>query len=104
MEKEYTKDYPIPFHNDVFFKYMLIGDDAGSALLRSRIIEEIYGLKVHETKVLNPELFLANVRFWMSCWRMKPAIFTIWKCRYPAIHKRNSCAFSSMATVWSEDS
>ena len=56
MEKEYTKDYPIPFHNDVFFKYMLIGDDAGSALLRSRIIEEIYGLKVHETKVLNPEL------------------------------------------------
>ena len=56
MEKEYAKDYPIPFHNDVFFKYMLIGDDAGSALLRSRIIEEIYGLKVHETKVLNPEL------------------------------------------------
>ena len=49
MEKEYAKDYPIPFHNDVFFKYMLIGDDAGSALLRSRIIEEIYGLKVHET-------------------------------------------------------
>ena len=30
MEKEYAKDYPIPFHNDVFFKYMLIGDDAGS--------------------------------------------------------------------------
>ena len=56
MEKEYAKDYPIPFHNDVFFKYMLIGDDVGSALLRSRIIEEIYGLKVHETKVLNPEL------------------------------------------------
>ena len=56
IEKEYAKDYPIPFHNDVFFKYMLIGDDAGSALLRSRIIEEIYGLKVHETKVLNPEL------------------------------------------------
>ncbi|EGX71827.1 hypothetical protein HMPREF9022_04152, partial [Erysipelotrichaceae bacterium 2_2_44A] len=24
MEKEYAKDYPIPFHNDVFFKYMLI--------------------------------------------------------------------------------
>ena len=47
------------FHNDVFFKYMLIGDDAGSALLRSRIIEEIYGLKVHETKVLNPELLPA---------------------------------------------
>ena len=23
MEKEYAKDYPIPFHNDVFFKYML---------------------------------------------------------------------------------
>ena len=30
MEKEYAKDYPIPFHNDVFFKYMLIGDDAVS--------------------------------------------------------------------------
>ena len=108
MEKEYAKDYPIPFHNDVFFKYMLIGDDVGSALLRSRIIEEIYGLKVHETKVLNPELlpeaFLANVRFWMSCWRMKPAIFTIWKCRYPAIRRRNSCVFSSMATAWLADS
>ena len=56
MKKDYAKDYPIPFHNDVFFKYMLIGEDADSAWLRSRIIEEIYGLKVHETKVLNPEL------------------------------------------------
>ena len=107
MEKEYAKDYPIPFHNDVFFKYMLIGDDAGSALLRSRIIEEIYGLKVHETKVLNPELL--PEAFWQTCgfgcrWRMKPAIFTIWKCRYPAIRRRNSCVFSSMHTAWSEDS
>ena len=49
-------EYPIPFHNDVFFKYMLIGEDAGSKLLRSRIIEEIYGLKVQRTQVLNPEL------------------------------------------------
>ena len=35
---------------------MLIGEDAGSAMLRSRIIEEIYGLKVQKTQVLNPEL------------------------------------------------
>ena len=35
---------------------MLIGEDAGSKLLRSRIIEEIYGLKVQRTQVLNPEL------------------------------------------------
>ena len=47
MKKDYAKDYPIPFHNDVFFKYMLIGEDADSAWLRSRIIEEIYWLKVH---------------------------------------------------------
>lgn len=56
MQKEMKREYPIPFHNDVFFKYMLIGEDAGSELLRSRIIEEIYGLKVQTTKVLNPEL------------------------------------------------
>ena len=56
MEKEMGKDYPIPFHNDVFFKYMLIGEDADSELLRSRIIEAIYGLKVQKTRVLNPEL------------------------------------------------
>ena len=56
MQKEMKREYPIPFHNDVFFKYMLIGEDAGSELLRRRIIEEIYGLKVQTTKVLNPEL------------------------------------------------
>ena len=56
MQKEMKREYPIPFHNDVFFKYMLIGEDAGSKLLRSRIIEEIYGLKVQRTQVLNPEL------------------------------------------------
>ena len=56
MRKVSEKKYPVPFHNDVFFKYMLIGEDAGSELLRSRIIEEIYGLKVQTTKVLNPEL------------------------------------------------
>ena len=54
MVKE--KNYPIPFHNDVFFKYMLIGEDADSELLRSRIIEAIYSLKVQKTRVLNPEL------------------------------------------------
>ena len=56
MQKSKEREYPIPFHNDVFFKYMLIGEDAGSAMLRSRIIEEIYGLKVQKTQVLNPEL------------------------------------------------
>ena len=56
MEKEKKRKFPIPFHNDVFFKYMLIGEDAGSKMLRSRIIEEIYGLKVQRTQVLNPEL------------------------------------------------
>ena len=56
MRKVSEKKYPVPFHNDVFFKYMLIGEDAGSKLLRSRIIEEIYGLKVQRTQVLNPEL------------------------------------------------
>ena len=56
MRKVSEKEYPVPFHNDVFFKYMLIGEDAGSELLRRRIIEEIYGLKVQTTKVLNPEL------------------------------------------------
>ena len=56
MQKSKEWEYPIPFHNDVFFKYMLIGEDAGSAMLRSRIIEEIYGLKVQKTQVLNPEL------------------------------------------------
>ena len=56
MRKVSEKEYPVPFHNDVFFKYMLIGEDAGSAMLRSRIIEEIYGLKVQKTQVLNPEL------------------------------------------------
>ncbi|MFR2738138.1 MAG: PD-(D/E)XK nuclease family transposase [[Clostridium] innocuum] len=56
MHKSKEREYPIPFHNDVFFKYMLIGEDAGSAMLRSRIIEEIYGLKVQKTQVLNPEL------------------------------------------------
>ena len=30
MQKS-KEGYPIPFHNDVFFKYMLIGEDAGSA-------------------------------------------------------------------------
>ncbi len=56
MTKVKDREYPIPFHNDVFFKYMLIGEDAGSAMLRSRIIEEIYKLKVQRTRVLNPEL------------------------------------------------
>ena len=56
MEKGKEREYPIPFHNDVFFKYMLIGEDADSEMLRSRIIEEIYGLKVQKTRVLNPEL------------------------------------------------
>ena len=56
MKKENEKKYPVPFHNDVFFKYMLIGEDAGSELLRNRIIEEIYELKVQTTRVLNPEL------------------------------------------------
>ena len=56
MQKSKEREYPIPFPNDVFFKYMLIGEDAGSAMLRSRIIEEIYGLKVQKTQVLNPEL------------------------------------------------
>ena len=56
MQKSKEREYPIPFHNDVFFKYMLIGEDAGSAMLRSKIIEEIYGLKVQKTQVLNPEL------------------------------------------------
>ena len=56
MRKVSEKEYPVPFHNDVFFKYMLIGEDAGSKLLRSRIIEEIYGLKVQRSQVLNPEL------------------------------------------------
>ena len=36
MRKVSEKEYPVPFHNDVFFKYMLIGI----------IIEEIYCLKV----------------------------------------------------------
>lgn len=49
MRKVSEKEYPVPFHNDVFFKYMLIGEDAGSELLRRRIIEEIYGLKVQTT-------------------------------------------------------
>ncbi|EFP62653.1 hypothetical protein HMPREF0983_00758 [Erysipelotrichaceae bacterium 3_1_53] len=56
MTKVKDREYPIPFHNDVFFKYMLIGEDADSAMLRSRIIEEIYKLKVQRTRVLNPEL------------------------------------------------
>ena len=56
MRKVSEKEYPVPFHNDVFFKYMLIGEDAGSELLRNRIIEEIYELKVQTTRVLNPEL------------------------------------------------
>ena len=56
MQKSKEREYPIPFHNDVFFKYMLIGEDAGSAMLRSKIFEEIYGLKVQKTQVLNPEL------------------------------------------------
>ena len=25
MQKSKEREYPIPFHNDVFFKYMLIG-------------------------------------------------------------------------------
>ena len=28
MHKSKEREYPIPFHNDVFFKYMLIGEDA----------------------------------------------------------------------------
>ena len=108
MEKEYAKDYPIPFHNDVFFKYMLIGDDAGSALLRSRIIEEIYGLKVHETKVLNPELlpeaFFGKRAVLDVVLEDEAGHFYDLKIRYPAIRRRNSCVFSSMATAWSEDS
>ena len=108
MQKEMKREYPIPFHNDVFFKYMLIGEDAGSELLRSRIIEEIYGLKVQTTKVLNPELlpevFFGKRAYWMLYWRMRQAIFMIWKCRYPVIHRKNSCDFSSMATAWLADS
>ena len=52
MQKSEGKGVSDSFHNDVFFKYMLIGEDAGSAMLRSRIIEEIYGLKVQKTQVL----------------------------------------------------
>ena len=40
MQKSKEREYPTPFHNDVFFKYMLIGEDAGSAMLRSKIIED----------------------------------------------------------------
>ena len=50
MRKVSEKKYPVPFHNDVFFKYMLIGEDAGSELLRSRIIEEIYGFRFKQQK------------------------------------------------------
>ena len=39
MRKVSEKKYPVLFHNDVFFKYMLIGEDAGSELLRSRIMK-----------------------------------------------------------------
>ena len=39
MQKSKEREYPIPFHNDVFL-YMLIGEDAGSAMLRSKIIED----------------------------------------------------------------
>ena len=35
-------------------------------MLRSRIIEEFTGLKVHETKVLNPECALPEA-FWQTC-------------------------------------
>ena len=108
MQKSKEREYPIPFHNDVFFKYMLIGEDAGSAMLRSKIIEEIYGLKVQKTQVLNPEL-LPEAFFG------KRAVLDVvledetghlydWRCRYPGIRRRNNCVFSSMATAWSEDS
>ena len=108
MQKSKEREYPIPFHNDVFFKYMLIGEDAGSAMLRSRIIEEIYGLKVQKTQVLNPEL-LPEAFFG------KRAVLDVvledetghlydLECRYPVIRRRNSCVFSSMATAWLADS
>ena len=29
MQKSKEREYPIPFHNDVFFKYMLIGEGCG---------------------------------------------------------------------------
>ena len=108
MQKSKEREYPIPFHNDVFFKYMLIGEDAGSAMLRSRIIEEIYGLKVQKTQVLNPELlpeaFFGKRAVLMLYWRMKQVTSMIWKCRYPGTRRRNSCVFSSMATAWLADS
>ena len=90
MRKVSEKKYPVPFHNDVFFKYMLIGEDAGSELLRSRIIEEIYGLKVQTTKVLNPELL--------------PEVFFGKRAVLDVVHRKNSCDFSSMATAWLADS
>ena len=79
MRKVSEKEYPVPFHNDVFFKYMLIGEDAGSELLRRRIIDEIYGLKVHTTKVLTPELL------WESCFGKRPLLHVTLKddaCRF----------------------
>ena len=39
MQKSKEREYPIPFHNDVFFKYMLIGEDAGSAMLRAKSLK-----------------------------------------------------------------
>lgn len=42
--------------NPVFIKYLLSGDDEGSAIIRKRFIKDITGHRVKETKVLNPEI------------------------------------------------
>ena len=109
MQKSKEREYPIPFHNDVFFKYMLIGEDAGSAMLRSRIIEEIYGLKVQKTQVLNPELlpeafFGKRAVLDVVLEDETGHLYDFGKCRYPGTRRRNSCVFSSMATAWLADS
>ena len=49
-------DKKISFKNDVFFKYLLIGDDEGSIYIRHTIIEALLGFRPKFTRVLNAEL------------------------------------------------
>lgn len=79
-------DKKISFKNDVFFKYLLIGDDEGSIYIRHTIIEELLGFRPKFTRVLNAELlpdYLDGKKVILDVlMKMNKEIFSIWRCRY----------------------
>lgn len=46
----------MPFNNDVFFKYSLLGDNEQSKILREGIVEEVLGKQVEELYIVNPNI------------------------------------------------